>query len=369
MTTRYSSNRESALQVPTMYAIFSGLKSYFNISDLKSVSYIFYLHTFITPFIFIAFDIFLAGNHVLGKPISCIPIGGIPEGFVNLHCWFSQTFIAVNLIQHVSPYPGIGPETVHSQRVYQAYYPWMPLISLIPMVLFFLPKYVWSWWEDKNFNTLASGLQCGTVISNDERRTKVSCIIDYRIMNASSLSKRAMQYWFCELLCMVIDAFLIYLIDFFLGGEFLTYGWNVFTFFLSEKRTDPMQFVFPHRTKCIFHKFGSSGTIEKLDTMCILPLNVYNEVFFALMWFWFAILLCLALLQSVYRALILLCPWVRCVILQRSNPSVTNKHSWPKLSRKMSIGTWWMLYQLSSTLDPYTYANVIEEMYPSENRV
>ena len=27
-------------------------------------------------------------------------------------------------------------------------------------------------------------------------------------------------------------------------------------------------------TKCTFHKFGSSGEIEKHDAMCILPLNI-----------------------------------------------------------------------------------------------
>ena len=27
-------------------------------------------------------------------------------------------------------------------------------------------------------------------------------------------------------------------------------------------------------TKCTFHKFGTSGEIEKHDAMCILPLNI-----------------------------------------------------------------------------------------------
>ena len=33
-------------------------------------------------------------------------------------------------------------------------------------------------------------------------------------------------------------------------------------------------YIFPRMTKCTFHKFGSSGEIEKHDAMCILPLNI-----------------------------------------------------------------------------------------------
>jgi hypothetical protein len=38
-----------------------------------------------------------------------------------------------------------------------------------------------------------------------------------------------------------------------------------------------MVYVFPRMTKCTFHKFGSSGEIEKHDALCILPLNIFNE--------------------------------------------------------------------------------------------
>ena len=37
-------------------------------------------------------------------------------------------------------------------------------------------------------------------------------------------------------------------------------------------------YIFPRMTKCTFHKFGSSGEIEKHDAMCILPLNIGEKV-------------------------------------------------------------------------------------------
>ena len=44
----------------------------------------------------------------------------------------------------------------------------------------------------------------------------------------------------------------------------------------QEDRLDPMIYIFPRMTKCTFHKFGTSGEVEKHDALCILPLNIGN---------------------------------------------------------------------------------------------
>ena len=38
-----------------------------------------------------------------------------------------------------------------------------------------------------------------------------------------------------------------------------------------------MAAVFPRVAKCSFYKFGSSGTMQTHDTVCILPVNIMNE--------------------------------------------------------------------------------------------
>jgi len=52
--------------------------------------------------------------------------------------------------------------------------------------------------------------------------------------------------------------------DYFLGGEFTTYGSEVIAMAQKshEDRYDPMARVFPKMAKCTFHKSGPSGTIQ-----------------------------------------------------------------------------------------------------------
>ena len=44
-----------------------------------------------------------------------------------------------------------------------------------------------------------------------------------------------------------------------------------------ENRTDQLAQVFPTMGKCDFKVYGPSGTIEKIDVLCILPCNILNE--------------------------------------------------------------------------------------------
>ena len=54
-------------------------------------------------------------------------------------------------------------------------------------------------------------------------------------------------------------------------------------------------------TKCTFHKFGSSGELEKHDALCILPINIFNEKIYIFLWFWMLILGALTALVVIYR--------------------------------------------------------------------
>lgn len=106
--------------------------------------------------------------------------------------------------------------------------------------------------------------------------------------------------------------------DVFLGGAFLTYGTDVLKFsgMNQEERTDPMIYVFPRLTKCTFHKYGASGSIQKHDALCVLALNILNEKIYIFLWFWFILLAVASGLGMLYSIAIVLMPSTRETILR-----------------------------------------------------
>lgn len=68
----------------------------------------------------------------------------------------------------------------------------------------------------------------------------------------------------CEVLNLMNLLLQIYFTHIFLGRQFLTLGID----FINEDFTDELStldIVFPKVTKCHFHKYGASGSIQKHD--------------------------------------------------------------------------------------------------------
>ncbi|KAJ8878181.1 hypothetical protein PR048_022648 [Dryococelus australis] len=173
----------------------------------------------------------------------------------------------------------------------------------------------------------------------------------------------ALRYFVCEALCLVNIIGQLYFMNYFFDGEFLSYGLRVMAFSeqAQEDRLDPMVYVFPRVTKCTFHKFGPSGTIQKHDSLCVLPLNIVNEKTYIFLWFWYIILAVLLAGLMVYRALILCLPGVRPKLLHARNRMVPREIA-ESLSRKTEIGDWWILYMLGRNMDAIIYREVVSEL-------
>ncbi len=124
-----------------------------------------------------------------------------------------------------------------------------------------------------------------------------------------------------------------WLMDTFLGGAFRTYGREFLHYFEPEEagavkrdHADPSDLVFPKvrcatltshselpRPKnsphppppqvasCWFFRSGPNGRTERLDSICVLPLNILNEKIFYILWFWYIILIVVTVLAFFYR--------------------------------------------------------------------
>lgn len=113
----------------------------------------------------------------------------------------------------------------------------------------------------------------------------------------------AFRYFACEFLCFVNIVVQMVLMNRFFDGEFAAYGLRAMNLLDTpqEQRNDPMIYMFPRMTKCIFYKYGASGSIQKHDSLCLLPLNIVNEKTYVFLWFWYVILLTLLIGLLIYR--------------------------------------------------------------------
>ena len=91
-----------------------------------------------------------------------------------------------------------------------------------------------------------------------------------------------------------------------------------------DMRDDPLNRVFPKVTKCSFQKYGPSGTMEKFDGLCILPLNIINEKIYVLLWFWFVFLITISAIQLIWRILSIISSGTREFILRGNTNMVAS---------------------------------------------
>ena len=120
--------------------------------------------------------------------------------------------------------------------------------------------------------------------------------------------------------------------------------------FKDEERVDPMSKVFPRVTKCTFQKYGPSGTIQNHDAQvssffsfssfrikhmteisyssnlssftlfvfqCVLLINIINEKIYVFMWFWFAFLTVLTVVNFIWSVAIIFQSSARAVIVAK----------------------------------------------------
>jgi innexin len=119
--------------------------------------------------------------------------------------------------------------------------------------------------------------------------------------------------------------------------------------------------VFPKVTKCTFHKFGPSGTVQKIDGLCVLPLNIVNERIYVFLWFWFIILAVITGLALLYRVAVILGTQARMYLL-RAQARLAPRNDVECVAQKCQIGDWFVLLMLGKNIDPLVYKELISDL-------
>lgn len=141
--------------------------------------------------------------------------------------------------------------------------------------------------------------------------------------------------------------------------------------------------VFPKMTKCIFYKYGASGSIQTHDALCVLALNNIHDKIFIFFWFWYIIVLAVSVLALVWRLMTFLIHkrysliFFISLLLKKFNISFYYRSYWfnktifsfasrghltpsnIKLIMTFPFSSWLFLFHLAKNMDNYLFINLI----------
>jgi len=291
-----------------MIDAFDELKNFLKFDHCKIDNSVFRLHYKGTVLIMACASLLATTGQYIGDPIDCM-VTDIPGDMMDTYCWIHSTFsVPARWVgkQGIDiPHPGISPtaDLEEGQEVkYHKWYQWVAFFLFLEVLFFYLPRYIWKSAENGKVKMLIGDLK-DPLLDDGAKESQINEIVKYFRLHRGTHSLYAMRFFAMEIVNFVNVIGQIYFIDFFLDGEFLKYGTDVFHFtgLEHEDRPDPMAVVFPKVTKCTFNKYGPSGTIEKKDGLCVLPQNIINEKMFIFIWFWLVFLAVVTGLYLIFR--------------------------------------------------------------------
>lgn len=358
-----------------MLGVFSAIKDKVRVRTDKVVidGAVCRLHYRVTTLVMVASCLLVTSQQYFGTHIQCILEHHDPKKqflrMVSSYCFITSTFTIPKYhnmtVGKEIAHPGLGPHTPDDEIIRHAYYQWVPFVLFLQAMLFYTPHFIWKKIEGGKIKNVLLGLNT-MMLEKDKREEKEKTLAKYMIDRMHSHNFWALCFYFCEILNLANVIGNIYLTDHFLGGEFTTYGPKVVTFLNRdpEERNDPMNYLFPKVTKCIFHKFGHSGTIEKLDAMCVLALNIINEKIYVFLWFWFIILAIISILAFLWDLLTISFGFLRKREL-RLMAGVPVRKELNSIANKLQIGDWFLLKYLARNMDSLIFGEFLRVLAKS----
>ncbi|XP_037093197.1 innexin inx2-like [Pollicipes pollicipes] len=348
-----------------MFDIFGSVKSLIKISPVSIDNNVFRLHYKVTSVMLVIFSLLVTSHQYIGDPIDCYTTSKIPDNVMDTYCWIHSTFSveqATPQLRGHTPYVGIGTRGKDDTIQQHAYYQWVCFVLFFQALLFSVPRFLWKSWEGGKCKMLVMELDC-PLVADEARCDRKKLLVEYLRYHMHNHTFYALAFYLCEVLNFVNVISQIFFINYFLDFEFTTYGTEVLNFAQSnpENRTDPMARIFPKVTKCTFETFGFSGTVQRHDALCVLPLNIVNEKVYVILWFWLVLLAVISGLALIYRLLVIISPQLR-ILLLRSRARLAPAAQVTAISQRLWLGDWFVLYQLGKNMDPLIFQDVLVDL-------
>lgn len=362
-----------------MYDVFGALQGYLKFDSVCIDNNIFRLHYKATFLVFVTASLLVTSGQYIGDPIDCM-VDGVPGGMMDTYCWIHSTFsIPSRWVgkQGIDvPHKGVAPIADLNEGTevkHHAYYQWVCFFLFLEAIFFYLPRYLWKVTENGKVSMLVQDLK-EPMLDDGKKEEQIATIVGYFRSHRGTHGLYALRFFALEIVNFINVIVQMYFIDFFLGGEFTTYGTDVlaYTGLEYEDRPDPMASVFPKVTKCTFHKYGASGTVEKADGLCVLPLNIINEKIFIFVWFWLIFVAVVSGMGLLYRFAILVGSQLRCMLINYHGGSSMKRSDVEAILEPSSmnyierLGDWFLLHLICKNLNVLLCNDLIRSLHKEQ---
>lgn len=122
------------------------------------------------------------------------------------------------------------------------------------------------------------------------------------------------------------------------------------------------EIVFPRVAKCTYESYGPSGSKQKFDAFCLLPLNIMNQKLFVILWIWYIIQVVISFLNLIYWVILLYSRKARIYILYRKTMENVSYQLLLDASHKAHFGHFFILYQIAKNTNHTTFIELISEL-------
>lgn len=352
-------------------------------------NFAFQLHYRITALMLLAATVLVTSRQYIGEHIRCISDDGVPSNVMDTFCFFTATYTVVKhlnssmLDAKFIAHPGvgpIGPLGVNSDEPIKrhAYYQWVPFVLFTQALMFYFTHQLWKKFEGNRLRKLVEGLEFAAIAFGDKEITVGSNTIPAKDTKDDKLRdiRRAFlrglyisRTWafnliICEFLNCIHVVLQIYMTNSFLSGQFLNLGPEIISNGL-DSNIDVLDIVFPKVTKCTFHKYGPSGSIQSHDAMCVMALNIINDKIYVMLWFWFLILFLISIIALLWRGLAFILHRSQKfneVMFATSCPGKLNPWNVLRIARYCDFTDWLFLYYLSKNMDGFVFRELFKDL-------
>ncbi|XP_037092295.1 innexin inx2-like [Pollicipes pollicipes] len=333
--------------------------------SVKIDSTVFQLHYMLTTRLFWGFSILVTAYSMIGNPVSCAcsqcGSESVPLDAMNTYCWVTATYtVTKDSKNRFNADGGIGPHTA-DDRNYQTYYQWVPFTLALHGVLFYVPHWLWKMAEGGRIATMTQDMRL-PVLDHGVLKARVRTLAVYLRQTLGSHQSYFVRFVVCDALNVANVVSAIFLIDRFLNGKFLDFGIISVRYLRhAGEEVSPFTSTFPKLTKCEMRPYGTSGSRQTIDALCVLALNVLNEKVYLVLWFWLIILSVLTVVAFVGRVLLMLIRGVRVPMLESKARSKFSPDI-RKSVNALEIGDFFLLSLMARNMDASGFRLLLKEL-------